>query len=70
MAQHLLTGSTTNGVAANASVPVVCVPATSDPGSAPTGRCRVDVSETSAVLVETAAAMAHDLGGRVLVMHA
>lgn len=31
VAQHLLTGSTTNGVAAHASVPVVCVPDTWDP---------------------------------------
>lgn len=69
--QHLLTGSTTNGVAAHASVPVISVPDAWDPevrfGQISVG---VDCSERSAVLVETAATMAHDLGANVVVMHA
>jgi nucleotide-binding universal stress UspA family protein len=72
VAQHLLTGSTTNGVAAHATVPVVSVPDTWDPevryGQIAVG---VDFSQRAAALVETAAAMAHDLGGaHVVIMHA
>jgi nucleotide-binding universal stress UspA family protein len=69
--QHLLTGSTTNGVAAHASAPVISVPDTWDPevrfGQISVG---VDCSERSAVLVESAATMAHELGANVVVMHA
>jgi nucleotide-binding universal stress UspA family protein len=71
VAQHLLTGSTTNAVAAHAGVPVISVPETWDPdvrfGQISVG---VDCSETSTVLVEAAATMARDLGERVVVMHA
>jgi nucleotide-binding universal stress UspA family protein len=70
-AQHLLAGSTTNGLAAHATVPVVSVPESWDPevrfGQVAVG---VDGGDRSAVLIEAAATMAHDLGARVLVMHA
>jgi nucleotide-binding universal stress UspA family protein len=70
-AQHLLTGSTTNGVSAHADVPVVCVPDSWDP-EVSFGQLGVGVvcTERATVLVEAAAAMAHDLATRVVVMHA
>jgi nucleotide-binding universal stress UspA family protein len=68
--QHLV-GSTTNGVAAHSSVPVVCVPASWDP------EVRfhlvgvgIDCTEESAALVEEAAVWAHQVQARVVVMHA
>jgi nucleotide-binding universal stress UspA family protein len=69
--EHLATGSTTNGVAAHAAVPVVCVPESWDP-DVHFGRISVgvDCGARSEGLVETAAAMAEDLGGHVVVMHA
>jgi nucleotide-binding universal stress UspA family protein len=70
-AHHLVTGSTTNGVAAHAGVPVLCVPETWDPevrsGQVAVG---IDCTERSTMLVEAAAAMAHDLGEHLVVMHA
>lgn len=71
VAQHLLTGSTTNGLAAHCPVPVVCVPESWDPNvrfhQIAVG---VDCSEKSAPLVEAAAAVADDLGAHVVVLHA
>jgi nucleotide-binding universal stress UspA family protein len=69
--EHLFTGSTTNGVAANCASPVVCVPAswssTSTSGLVSVG---VDGSEYSVPVIEEAATTARELGARVLVMHA
>jgi nucleotide-binding universal stress UspA family protein len=69
--EHLLTGSTTNGLAAHSAVPVVCVPESWDPEvrfhQVAVG---VDCTERSAPLVEAAAAMAHHLDAHVTVMHA
>ena len=69
--QHLFTGSTTNGLAAHSTVPVVCVPESWDPevhfDRVTVG---VDCSKKSAPLVEAAVEIAHDLGAHVVVMHA
>jgi len=70
-AQHLLTGSTSSGLAAYSTVPVVCVPESWDPqvrfDRVTVG---VDCSDTSAPLVEAAAEIAQDLGAHVVVLHA
>ncbi|MDQ6686471.1 MAG: universal stress protein [Actinomycetota bacterium] len=69
--QHLLTGSTTNGVAAHSSVPVVCVPSGWDE-SAGLHRIAVGVecSEEAQPVIEGAVALGHVLGAQVLVVHA
>jgi nucleotide-binding universal stress UspA family protein len=70
-AQHLFTGSTTNGLAAHSTVPVVCVPESWDPevrfDRVTVG---VDCSHRSVPLVEAAAEIAQDLDAHVVVMHA
>lgn len=70
-AQHLLTGSTTNGVAAHSDVPVFCVPPTWEADTEAHRVCvGVDCSESSVPLVEAAAVTAGELGARVVVLHA
>lgn len=68
---HLLTGSTTNGVAAHADVPVVCVPSAWDP-DARFHQVTVgfDGSPGSVPVVEAGAAAALALDSRVVVLHA
>ncbi len=70
-AQHLFTASTTSGLAAHSTVPVMCVPESSD-AEVRFDRVTVgvDCSDTSAPLVEAAAEIAHDLGAHVVVLHA
>ena len=68
--QHLA-GSTTNGVAAHSPVPVVCVPTSWDPDVRfHLVGVGVDCTEESAPLIEEAAAWAHALQARLVVMHA
>jgi nucleotide-binding universal stress UspA family protein len=69
--EHLLTGSTTNGVAAACDVPVVCVPAEGT-RAAPVHQVGVGVESTvlSLPVLAQAAVLADRLGATVLVMHA
>jgi nucleotide-binding universal stress UspA family protein len=70
-AQHLVTGSTTNGVAAHSTVPVICVPGDWNP-QVRHARVAVgaDGTKESAVVISKAADMAQDLEASLLVMHA
>ena len=70
-AQHLVTGSTTNGVAAHSSVPVICVPGHWNP-QIRHARLAVgtDGTEKSTPLVAEAADMAQELEADLVVMHA
>ena len=68
---HLFTGSTTNGVAAHADVPVVCVPEPWDP-EVRFHKVAVGVAcdPTGTQVVEAAAAAAEDMDAVVEVVHA
>jgi len=70
-AQHLVRGSTTSGVAAHSSVPVICVPSDWDPQ---VRHARVAVgttgTEESTVVVAKAAEMAALVDAGLVVMHA
>lgn len=71
MAEHLLTGATSTGVAAHADAPVVCVPDRWDPKV----RFRqvtvgVDGTPASGPLIEAAASVARVYDARVVVLHA
>lgn len=71
LAQHLVTGSTTNGVAAHSTVPVICVPGGWSP-RVQHARVAVgtDGTEDSIAVVAQAADMAEHLGASLVVMHA
>jgi nucleotide-binding universal stress UspA family protein len=71
LAAHLLTGSTTTGVAAHCAVPVVCVPAerTEDVTVHQIG-VGVECTEDALPILEHAATLAESLGSTVLVLHA
>ena len=70
-ARHLLVGSTTNGVAATAVVPVICVPGGWEPGTQHHQvSVGVECTPASAPAIETAAGVAQVLGARVAVLHA
>jgi nucleotide-binding universal stress UspA family protein len=70
-ARHLVTGSTTNGVAAHSTVPVICVPGGWSP-HVQHARVAVgtDGTEDSIAVVAKAADMAEQLGADLVVMHA
>ena len=68
---HLFTGSTTNGVAAHADVPVVCVPERWDPEAHyRTVSVGVACDSTATPVLEAAAASAQDMDAALQVVHA
>jgi nucleotide-binding universal stress UspA family protein len=68
---HLFTGATTNGVAAHADVPVVCVPERWDPAvHYRTVSVGVACDATATPVLEVAAAVADDMEAVLQVVHA